>query len=144
MATHETFAKGPKVEGASDRSFGLTVGGILSAIAIWRCLAGGGFPDVAGWALLVGGGALVALGLTAPALLAPLNRAWTYIGYIMFRVISPIVMFLIYVLAIVPVGLLLKALGRDLLRLKLDPVATSYWIKRAPPGPDPAGMVDQF
>ncbi len=38
---------------------------------------------------------------------------------------------------ILPTGLVMRAMGKDLLRLKRDPDADSYWIVRQPPGPAP-------
>jgi hypothetical protein len=46
--------------------------------------------------------------------------------------------------AVLPTGLVMRALGKDLLRLRLKPETDSYWIVRQPPGPAPESMVDQF
>ena len=51
---------------------------------------------------------------------------------------------LIYLTTIVPIGLLMRATGRDLLSLKFDRQAKSYWVVREPPGPEPATMIQQF
>ena len=45
---------------------------------------------------------------------------------------------------VLPTGLVMRAMGKDLLRLKRQPDAESYWIVRAPPGPAPDTMKDQF
>ena len=45
---------------------------------------------------------------------------------------------------IVSVGLLARLFGKDLLSLKRDAAATSYWIKRDPPGPSPGSLTRQF
>ena len=50
----------------------------------------------------------------------------------------------IFFLAILPTALILRALGKDLLRIRLDKSAPTYWIKREPPGPPPATMTRQF
>jgi len=50
----------------------------------------------------------------------------------------------LYVVAIVPLSLTLRALGRDLLRTKWEATASSYWIKRNPPGPSAGSMAKQF
>lgn len=143
---HESFDRAEKVEGSSDRGFGLTVGGILVAIAVirtglamWRGGAGG-WVEIGLGAV---GVALFAFGLIAPALLAPLNRAWTKLGLIMFKVVNPIVLGLIYLTTIVPIGLIIRLTGRDLLDLKFDRDADSYWVVREP-GPAPETMTQQF
>jgi hypothetical protein len=144
---HEDFSRKEEVKGSSDRGFGLTVGGILLAIAAVRSglhLWGGTAP---GWfeALLAGIGLLlVAFALAAPARLAPLNRAWTGLGLILFKVVNPVVLGLIYLTTIVPIGVFMRLTGRDLLDLKLDRQAASYWVVREPPGPPPDTMIRQF
>jgi hypothetical protein len=90
------------------------------------------------------GAPLVAFGLLAPGLLAPLNRAWTRLGLLLFKVVNPLVLGLIYLTTVVPIGLLMRLLGRDLLSLKLDRQAQSYWVVREPPGPAPETMIRQF
>jgi hypothetical protein len=139
---HEDLKRAEEVKGGSDRAFGLTVGGILLAIGVWRAVFGGiGWME---WVLAVVGGGLVALGALSPATLGPLNRLWTRLGVLLSKVVSPVALALIYGVAIVPIGLIRKALGHDPLRLKLDPAADSYWIRRDPPGPDPRTMTNQF
>jgi hypothetical protein len=144
---HEDFSRKEEVKGSSDRSFGLTVGGILLAIAgvrtglhLWDGVAPGWFEG-----LLAGIGlALVAFGLAAPERLALLNRAWTKLGLILFKVVNPVVLGLIYLTTIVPIGLSMRLMGRDLLNLKFDRGAASYWVVREPPGPAPETMIRQF
>ena len=48
-------------------------------------------------------------GLVAPARLAPLNRAWTALGLLLFKVVNPVVLGLIYLTTIVPIGLFMRA-----------------------------------
>jgi hypothetical protein len=144
---HEDFSRKEAVKGSSDRGFGLTVGGILLAIALVRSgleLWGGAAPGWFEGTLAAIGALLVIFGLLAPARLAPLNRAWTGLGLVLFKVVNPVVLGLIYLSTIVPIGLLLRLRGRDLLSLKLDRQAASYWVVREPPGPAPATMSRQF
>jgi hypothetical protein len=144
---HEDFSRKEEVKGASDRAFGLTVGGILVAIAAVRAglhLWDGTAP---GWleGVLAGvGSLLVVFGLAAPARLAALNRAWTKLGLLLFKVVNPLVLGLIYLTTVVPIGLWMRLLRRDLLSLKFDRRAASYWVVRDPPGPAPDTMTRQF
>ncbi len=62
----------------------------------------------------------------------------------MHAIINPIVMGLVFYGAIVPMGIILRLRGKDLLRLKWAADAKSYWIERLPPGPGPASMSKQF
>lgn len=149
MSTHEDFSRSEEIEGSSDRSFGLTVGGILLAIAVIRAVLHGWSsglfnPGWVEWCLGGVGLALLVLGLAAPARLSLLNRGWTKLGLVLFKIVNPVVLGLIFVLTIIPIGLALRALGKDPLRLKLDPSARSYWIARDPPGPPAETMSQQF
>ena len=143
MTAHESVQEHAPPAGGSDRAFGLTVGGILVAIALLRGLFGAGFGLV-GYALLLIGGALVATALIAAPVLAPLNRLWTKLGLLLARIVNPIVLALIYLVAFLPVGLAMRALGHDPLRRKRQPADGSYWIERSPPGPAPDTMRNQF
>jgi hypothetical protein len=49
-----------------------------------------------------------------------------------------------FFLVFTPFALILRMAGKDLLRLRRDPAAASYWIERDPPGPPPESMVEQF
>lgn len=144
---HEDFGRQEEVKGSSDRGFGLTVGGILVAIAAVRSglhLWEGGAPGWLEGALAAVGLLLVGFGAAAPARLAPLNRAWTRLGLLLFKVVNPVVLGVIYLTTIVPIGLLMRLMGRDLLHLKTERQAASYWVERVPPGPAPDTMTRQF
>jgi len=76
--------------------------------------------------------------------LLPLKRLWLQLGHVLHVVVSPIMLGLLYVFSIVSVGLLARLFGKDLLSLKRDTAATSYWIKRDPPTPSPGSLTRQF
>jgi hypothetical protein len=113
---------------------------VLGLVALWPLLDGA--PPR--WWL----GGLAALFLVAalvrPALLAPLNRAWTRLGLVLHRIVNPVVMALVFYLAVTPTALLMRLLGKDPLRRRFEPEAESYWIERHPPGPAPDTMGHQF
>ncbi|MBT3401824.1 MAG: hypothetical protein HN420_17765, partial [Rhodospirillaceae bacterium] len=88
--------------------------------------------------------AFLAIAFLRPGLLAPLNRLWTRFGLLLHRIVNPIVMGFLFYLTVTPMALIMRALGKDLLRLKRDPEAKSYWIERTPPGPAPDTMSNQF
>lgn len=140
---HEKLDHQDVLEGGSDRAFGLTVGGVLLALAAYRLVQA---PEQYGIsALLAGlGGSLALLGLAASHLLAPLNRAWTRLGLVLSKIVNPVIMGFIFFFTIMPMGLALRLAGKDLLRLKWQPEAGSYWIQRQPPGPPPETMRQQF
>lgn len=138
--THEVLAREEVVKGSSDRSFGLTfavVALILAAIWYWH--------DRSWWIYALGAAAVFAgLALAAPKVLAPLNRVWLKIGLLLHRVVNPLVMGLLFFGCITPMALVIRILGKDMLRLRFDAQADSYWIRREPPGPEPESMRNQF
>ena len=89
-------------------------------------------------------GIFLLLALAAPAFLGPLNRLWTKFGLLLHRIVNPVVLGLMFYIAVVPVALIMRLLGKDPLQRRFDPQADSYWQPRNPPGPAPKSMVDQF
>jgi hypothetical protein len=79
-----------------------------------------------------------------PAVLAPLNRIWTRFGLLLHRIVSPVVLGVMFFGVVTPMGLVMRALGKDPLRLRFDPAARTYWIERRPPGPAPDTLNNQF
>ena len=137
---HEDLARDEEVIGASDRGFGLTLAAVCGLVGAVRL--GFGYDHAVWWL----GAAAVALGfaLVRPTALAPLNRVWLRLGLLLYKVVNPVVMGLVFFTTVVPIGLVMRALGKDPLRLKRDPDAASYWIARDPPGPAPDTMKNQF
>jgi hypothetical protein len=124
----------------SNKSFGLLIGGVLLLVAglhYWKERS-----DFLVWLIVAVG--FIAVALLVPRALAPLRRLWLKLGHLMSIVISPIILALMYVLAIVVTGVLIRLFGKDLLSLKLKPEEASYWIKRNPPGPEFKSLADQF
>ena len=137
---HEDLTREEEVKGSSNRSFGLVFTGffaIVAALSAWK--HGWAWPWASGLAVVC-----LAVSLFAADILAPLNRAWMKLGLLLGKVVAPVVLGLLFFLSIVPIGLIMRARGKDLLRLKFDRAARSYWIERTPPGPPPETMRKQF
>ena len=79
----------------------------------------------------------------SPQLFRPLNIVWYYIGVLLGKIVSPIVLGVLFFLLITPVAVLGRIMGRDILKLKRNSAAT-YWIERHPPGPSPENYKNQF
>jgi hypothetical protein len=124
----------------SERSFGLVLAAALTTVAAFPLLAG---QDPRWTALALASGLLVTARLR-PALLQPFNRLWFKFGLLLSRVTTPIVMGVLFFAVIVPTGLIMRFARKDLLSLKFNPAAPSYWIKRDPVGPQPDSMRNQF
>ena len=145
MSLHEMYERESEQEESSNRSFGLVVGGILALIGVVRI--GLHWDEPISWlnGFLVGAGAvLVVLGLVAPGSLTLLNKMWMKLGLLLAKIVNPIVLGLLYLVVIVPFGLMIRLTGGDLLKHRFDPEAQSYWVERDPPGPDPESMINQF
>ena len=122
-----------------NRSFGFLFCAVFAIVAAWPLLSGNG-PRI--WAVGVSA-AFALLAVLAPDLLTPLNRAWMRFGALLHRIVSPIVLAILFFIVITPFGLVMQAMKRDPLRLRrLD--ERSYWVDRAPPGPRPDSLDKQF
>jgi hypothetical protein len=132
---HESFREHGAAPIGSDRSFCLVFAGVFALIG-W---GGGGRP----WALSLAA-AFLLLGLLAPHRAHRLNVLWMRLALLLSRVTNPVITALLFYLVFTPFALVFRLAGRDALRLRPDPAAASYWIPRDPPGPDPAGLANQF
>jgi hypothetical protein len=81
--------------------------------------------------------------LFSPQLLAPLNRFWYGLGMLLGKIVSPIVLGLIFFVLITPVSLATRLFGRDELKIKKRNV-DSYWVDRLPQGPLPDSFKNQY
>lgn len=124
----------------SNRSFGWTFTVfflLVGTYGLWR--GGATLP----WALALA--ALMALvTMTRDRWLTPLNRAWMAFGELMGRVVSPVVLGLIFFAVFTPVGVVMRLFGRDAMLRKFDPSAPTYWVKRDPPGPADGSYRNMF
>lgn len=71
------------------------------------------------------------LTILIPSALAPLNRAWLTLGVMLGRVVSPIILSIIFFALITPIALFTRAFGRDALLIKKRQVS-SYWLDKEP------------
>lgn len=140
MSTHETFERKHDVATSSDRSFGLVFAAFFAIIAgfrIWH-----GYAHSAWWLGVAALFALLALFWTAP--LAPLNRVWARFGQLLHAIVNPVLMGLIFLVAVVPTGIAMRIFGKDPLRLRRAPAAGTYWIACEAAASRRDGMKDQF
>ena len=137
---HENLSANDDVKIGSERSFGFVFTIVFALIGLFPLWSG---SDVRIWALVIAGLFLVSA-LVAPRLLAPLNRIWFRFGLLLHKIVSPLVMGLLFFCTVMPIGLLMRVFGKRPLDLKFDKAAKSYWIHRAPPSPEPGSMKRQF
>ena len=133
---HETYSE-QEAELPSERSTGFVFAGVCAIIGAfyWDNLMV--LAICAGLSL-----SFLILSLVAPFLLGPLNRVWFRFSLLVHKVMNPLILGLMFVVAIIPAGLIMR-LKRDPLRSKRTE-GKSYWIERAPKDPETHSMTNQF
>jgi hypothetical protein len=140
QGTFDGQSHGRKVEMGSERSFGVVFAVVFALICLAPLWWGEPYRL---WAGIVAVAFLV-VSFTVPKALKPLNKLWFLVGMALHHIVSPLVMGLLFFVTVTPIALIMRARGKDLLRLARDDTATSYWITRQPPGPAPETMRRQF
>jgi predicted membrane metal-binding protein len=110
----------------SERSFGIVFSVVFALIGLWPLIHG---AQPRWWAIAVAA-VFLAAGLLFPLVLKPLNIIWFKFGMLLGRIVGPIVMGLIFFIAVTPTALIFKLRRKDLLKLAQDPDARTYWIAR--------------
>ena len=116
------------------RQFGLMTGGIVAV------LFGLFFPwllefDIPRWPWIIfavlGGWAIV-----APQSLNPVYKTWMKFGLLLSKITTPLIMGIVFFVIIMPFGLVMRALGKDPMRRKMDESTDSYRVKSEKPDPN--------
>jgi len=113
---------------SSNKSFGLVFFVVFLIVAFFPIFNDG---NIRIWSLIVSFIFLI-LGLINSKILSPLNKIWFRFGILLGKIVSPLVMGVIFFLVVTPIGILMKILGKDLLNLKFNN-NKSYWIKKTEP-----------
>ena len=125
----------------SNISFGILLSVVFAGIGAYGYLKGFYFIVWIGWIIVSIVAGLVTL--LTPKILTPLNKLWFIIGQLLGKIISPLVIGIIYFVVITPVGLIGKILCRDELRMRFKDIPT-YWIDRTPSGSVHESFKNQF
>ena len=137
---HEDFSRTQHVKGSSNRAFGWTFVAVFLIVGLWPLVSHG---TLRWWAVIVAALVMTAT-LAMPDLLTVPNRLWLRFGLLLHRVVSPVALGLMFYIVITPMGLLMRAMGKDPLCLRHGDPSGTYWIRRDPPGPKPSSMSKQF
>jgi Saxitoxin biosynthesis operon protein SxtJ len=137
---HESLHTEDPPPSSSDRAFGLlfaTVCGAIAVFGIWE-----GRYSALWWSIaaLV----LCAVAMFAAPLLGPPNSAWRWLSLQLFKIVSPIIMGVVFFAVLTPLAIIMRWANRDPLRLRLEPEKRSYWLARVPVGERQTSMTDQF
>ncbi len=114
-----------KIKISSNRSFGIVFFIVFLLISIYPLI---NQSEIRLWSLIISLIFLV-LGIANSKFLTPLNKLWFRFGLFLGKIISPIIMGIIFFLVVTPIGLLMRLLKKDLLNLKINDEKT-YWIKK--------------
>ena len=109
----------------SNRSFGIVFFTVFLIIATYPLIDNG---EIRKWSLILSLVFLI-LGLLNSKILYPLNKIWFKFGLLLGKLVSPLIMAIIFFLVVTPIGLLMRILNKDLLNLKFNK-SKSYWIKK--------------
>ena len=109
----------------SNRNFGIVFTIVFLIISFWPLLKSG---DIRYWSLVI---SLIffVLAILNSKILTPLNKIWMKFGFVLGKIISPIVMGFIFFFVVTPTGIIMRLLGKDILNLKKNN-KISYWIKK--------------
>ena len=129
--------KNSHITAGSEKSFGVVFAIVFLVIACYPLVTS---QAIHIWAMIIALLFLLCAYFQPKILIIP-NKAWFKFGMFLGSIIAPIVMFIVYSLSVFPVGFIMRLAGKDLLNLKFNSNAKTYWIKRdAPIGP----MKNQF
>ena len=113
---------------SSNRSFGIVFFVVFLLIALYPVIKG---QEIRIWSLIISL-IFLALGLKNSRVLTPLNKLWFKFGIFLGKIVSPLVMGIIFFLVVTPIGLIMRILRKDLLNLKYNS-NKSYWIEKDGP-----------
>ena len=113
---------------SSNRGFGIVFFIVFLLIAFYPLINQG---DIRIWSVLIQLLFLI-LGIINSKILTPLNKVWFKFGIFIGKIISPIIMGIIFFLVVTPIAFLMKILKKDLLNLKFNK-NKSYWIEKTDP-----------
>ena len=113
---------------SSNRSFGIVFFVVFLLIALYPFTYGG---EIRIWSLIISLIFLI-LGLFNSIILSPLNKIWFKFGLFLGKIVSPLIMGIIFFLVVTPIGFTMRLLGKDVLNLKYNK-NKSYWIEKSGP-----------
>ena len=114
-----------EINKSSNRSFGIVFFIVFLLIAIYPLLKN---DELRTWSIIISLIFLI-LGILDSKLLSPLNRIWFKFGILLGKIISPLIMGIIFFIVVTPTAIIMKILGKDILNLKYNNKKT-YWIEK--------------
>lgn len=122
----ENYERTEKIEGSSEKSFGLVFAGVFLLVGILKY--DGTLEKSTPWFMMAS--LLGFLSFAFPQILKPFNKLWTLFGLLLHRIMNPIVMGLLFYGILTPTALLARCFKWDPLRLRCNSLEKTYWISR--------------
>ena len=116
-----------KIKAGTERNFGLVFAAVFVIISLYPLWFG---KNMHLWACIIAFIFFFFAIFLPKALILP-NRLWFKLGSFLGAIFSPIVMGMIFFLTVIPTGMIMRLLGKDILNQKNDKTIKSYWIKKA-------------
>ena len=113
---------------SSNRSFGIVFFIVFLLIALYPLINKDEFRL---WSLIISFIFFI-LGISNSKILTPLNKLWFKFGIFLGKIVSPIIMGMIFFFVVTPIGVLMRIFGKDVLNLKYNN-KKSYWIEKTGP-----------
>ena len=113
---------------SSNRSFGIVFFVVFLLVALYPLIYG---EEIRLWSLIISIIFLI-LGLLNSKILGPLNKIWFKFGILLGKILSPLIMGIIFFLVVTPIGFIMRLLRKDVLNLKYNK-NKSYWIEKNGP-----------
>lgn len=87
---------------------------------------------------------ITSIGILFPKYLLPLHKVWMGLAIILGFFVSRIVLSLLFYFVVTPLGVALRILGNDLLKMKIEKNADSYWVKKEKKKPGKSSAENQY
>ena len=120
------FKENIKVNRGSNKSFGIVFGCVFLIVFAYLYV----YHNSINLLILVISLIFFFIALTIQYVLSPLNKLWFRFGLLLGKIISPLILSIIYFFVFMPANIITSLLRKDLLKKKYNSKLDSYWIKR--------------
>ena len=111
---------------SSNRSFGILFFVVFLILGLWPLFKSQN-PSIF---LLCISGVFLILGFLNSKILTPLNKLWIRFGILLGKIVSPIVMGVVYFGVVTPIGIIMRLFGKDILNLEINKNKSTYWLPK--------------
>ena len=139
--SHENFNRSKiKLKKPSNVFVGFFIATILLLFSLWPIMDDNNIIIESFIASII----ITLFALFFPSILSPLSWTLHKIGTVIRSIINPIILMLLFLIAVIPSGIYLRLSGKDPMKKKFDKNLDTYWLERSPPGPNPESLNKQF